>query len=481
MPTPSSPPYPAKPPPLPASATPMTSEFDDVWGGGSPETTAASPILTGTNAFEATPPRGDGRFSLDGLWRSLSRLPHNHDGHVDSERKINHSARVLYAVITGNIPPSGPPKAKRLSLPTVPKLSGKSIISPTISVVSLATIAEPEVSEVKAKKGLKLTKKKNEASRPVPNVKPKALKKLKSDLLKADKARAIVADLKRMEVPPQHSPDHCVNSMHTKNCQGYALPCFPAAPPAAADSSGDTTFSPVVESAAGSASNPTSTAPPYAPIPPPTKDASSNPPFILLELPSSLPPTSVGGLGGLAAAKSGVFEILADASGALIKSSGTHDQLSFAPFDRISVFVWWWGFEIACPPPAMKFLSNVASVQQSFFQFLSIFVAAGGALWSRFLSQPRTNHSVSTGAPELAPLVRYISSYFDMEWSAIKAQNRGNGVVLAATWLLPVALVPRPWDFPIPSQPSPRPPPFPSPSFPLPNRPGSQTPHAANA
>lgn len=36
-----------------------------------------------------------------------------------------------------------------------------------------------------------------------------------------------------------------------------------------------------------------------------------------------------------------------------------------------------------------------------------------------------------------------------MEFSAIQSQSKGGkGVVLAATWLLPVALVPRPWDFP---------------------------------
>ncbi|GAA5899708.1 hypothetical protein JCM6882_005418 [Rhodosporidiobolus microsporus] len=388
--------------------------------------TAASPALSNSTAFEPASAGGGGRFSLDGLRRSLSRLPH--DGHTEDERKVSHSARVLYAVITGSIPPSPPPKPKRLSLPAVTKLARRPALPPTVSVVSLATIAEPEVSEVKAKKGLKPTKKKEDSSRPVPNVKPKALKKLKSDLLKADKARAIVADLKRMEVPPEHSPDSCANPAHTNNCRGYALPPLP-------DPSTDE-----------SSPEPVATGKP------------SNPPFVLLELPSSLslPPTSVGAIGGLAAAKTGVFEILADASGALIKSSGAHDQLSFAPpFDRISVFVWWWGFEIACPPPAMRFLSSVASVQQSFFQFLSIFVAAGGA-------------------PELAPLVKYISSYFDMEFQAIKAQNRGNGVVLAATWLLPVALVPRPWDFPVPSPPR-REQPYPNP-YPLPQRPANPQP-----
>jgi hypothetical protein len=45
---------------------------------------------------------------------------------------------------------------------------------------------------------------------------------------------------------------------------------------------------------------------------------------------------------------------------------------------------------------------------------------------------------------------RYISQYLDFQWNAINAQNKGNGVVCAATWVCPAALVPRSWDFPDP-------------------------------
>ncbi|TKA53702.1 hypothetical protein B0A53_03744 [Rhodotorula sp. CCFEE 5036] len=93
----------------------------------------------------------------------------------------------------------------------------------------------------------------------------------------------------------------------------------------------------------------------------------------------------------------------------------------------VTIFIHWWGYEIALPPPALAKLERARSIQQTFFWFLQGFIAAGGA-------------------PELAPFVRYISSFLDLEWSAIKGQDRGNGVVLAATWLVP-ALVPRPWDF----------------------------------
>ena len=31
--------------------------------------------------------------------------------------------------------------------------------------------------------------------------------------------------------------------------------------------------------------------------------------------------------------------------------------------------------------------------------------------------------------------IRYLSMYIDMEWKAIQQQNKGRGVVLAATWV----------------------------------------------
>ncbi|BGP26483.1 hypothetical protein Rt10032_c11g4563 [Rhodotorula toruloides] len=153
---------------------------------------------------------------------------------------------------------------------------------------------------------------------------------------------------------------------------------------------------------------------------------------------ASRPPVSPGALAGLAGAQSGASELLADVTGTLIGQSGAHRGVFVPPVDRISVFVYWRGFELAIPPRMIKTLSSVASIQQTFFTFLQAFV-------------------IADGAPEIAPYVRYISSYADMEWSAVKAQDRGHGVVLAATWLLPVAVVPRPWDFPV-SLPSPHPP-----------------------
>ena len=47
----------------------------------------------------------------------------------------------------------------------------------------------------------------------------------------------------------------------------------------------------------------------------------------------------------------------------------------------------------------------------------------------------------------------------DVEFKAIQQQDKGNGVVVAATWFMPLALVPRPWDYPLtaPTTPTPTP------------------------
>ena len=50
--------------------------------------------------------------------------------------------------------------------------------------------------------------------------------------------------------------------------------------------------------------------------------------------------------------------------------------------------------------------------------------------------------------PAIVPFLGYIAAYVGLEFAVIKTQNEGKGVILASTWLLPVALVPRSWDVP---------------------------------
>ncbi|KAF7428134.1 hypothetical protein PC9H_007353 [Pleurotus ostreatus] len=104
----------------------------------------------------------------------------------------------------------------------------------------------------------------------------------------------------------------------------------------------------------------------------------------------------------------------------------------YPPLDRMSVLTYWWGLEVALPPPSLQYLSNAQSISSSLMNFLSAIAL------------------INNGVREILPFVRYISQFVDFEFSAIQGQDRGNGVVCAATWIMPAAMVPRPWDFPSP-------------------------------
>ncbi|EAU91642.1 hypothetical protein CC1G_09324 [Coprinopsis cinerea okayama7 len=104
----------------------------------------------------------------------------------------------------------------------------------------------------------------------------------------------------------------------------------------------------------------------------------------------------------------------------------------YPPTDRFSVLTYWWGLEVLMPPPTLEYLATAQSIAASVVNFLSAMAL------------------VHNGIREILPLVRYIAQYIEIEYASIKAQDKGKGVVCAATWLMPAALVPRPWDFPDP-------------------------------
>ncbi|KIP05110.1 hypothetical protein PHLGIDRAFT_108679 [Phlebiopsis gigantea 11061_1 CR5-6] len=106
------------------------------------------------------------------------------------------------------------------------------------------------------------------------------------------------------------------------------------------------------------------------------------------------------------------------------------------PVDRMSVLTYWWGFEVCMPPSTLEYLSNVPSIAHAVINVLTAMSV------------------LNEGVREILPFVRYISSFIDTEFNMIKRADHGKGVVCAATWLVPAALVPRPWDFaPAPAAP----------------------------
>ncbi|KAG0281598.1 hypothetical protein BGZ96_001070 [Linnemannia gamsii] len=98
------------------------------------------------------------------------------------------------------------------------------------------------------------------------------------------------------------------------------------------------------------------------------------------------------------------------------------------PINVISAYTYWWGYEIYVPHKCMNKLQKVSNTSQIFFGFLSGAVAG------------------MPGLAALVPLSRIISAWVGFQWAIIQAEDLGKGVVLSATWILPVALAPRSWD-----------------------------------
>jgi len=104
----------------------------------------------------------------------------------------------------------------------------------------------------------------------------------------------------------------------------------------------------------------------------------------------------------------------------------------YPPIDRISVLTYWWGFELVLPPPTLAYLRRAQSISKTVVNFLTAMA------------------TVNNGVREILPFVRYISQFLEFEFNTIQEQDKGLGVVCAATWIMPAALVPRPWDFDLP-------------------------------
>ncbi|KAG0011622.1 hypothetical protein BGZ80_000550 [Entomortierella chlamydospora] len=93
----------------------------------------------------------------------------------------------------------------------------------------------------------------------------------------------------------------------------------------------------------------------------------------------------------------------------------------------VSSHAYWWGYEIFIPQDALSRIASAQDVSSAFLGFLG---------------------SVGLVVPSIVPFLGYIAAYVGLEFTLIKAQNEGKGVILASTWLVPVALVPRAWDAP---------------------------------
>jgi hypothetical protein len=117
---------------------------------------------------------------------------------------------------------------------------------------------------------------------------------------------------------------------------------------------------------------------------------------------------------------------------------------------KISVQAMWWGFRIYLPPPVLDALNDK-----------QLEAAKRAALITTALKWLLDHLPISLMPPQLrtpmtflrrlVPYLGYIGGFIAWSWSAVKVFDKGYGIVLTATWLLPIALIPGTWeatDFP---------------------------------
>lgn len=90
---------------------------------------------------------------------------------------------------------------------------------------------------------------------------------------------------------------------------------------------------------------------------------------------------------------------------------------SFPPPTHVmSVYTYWWGYEIYVPHKCMDTIERVSNTSQIFFGFLSTAISA------------------IPGLAALVPIAKIISAWVGYQWAVIKTQDIGKGVVISATW-----------------------------------------------
>ncbi|KAF8556397.1 hypothetical protein OG21DRAFT_1483157 [Imleria badia] len=112
---------------------------------------------------------------------------------------------------------------------------------------------------------------------------------------------------------------------------------------------------------------------------------------------------------------------------------------------KISFQTMWWGFRIYLPPPILDVLNNRqleaakrAAIITTALQWLMDHLPVS-------LLPPQMHPGVAI-LRHLVPYVGYMGGFIAWGWSAIRSFDKGYGVVLTATWLLPFALIPGTWE-----------------------------------
>jgi len=113
--------------------------------------------------------------------------------------------------------------------------------------------------------------------------------------------------------------------------------------------------------------------------------------------------------------------------------------------ENISLQCSWWGYRIYLPPPVLAVLSDQkleaakrAALVTTALQWMIDHVPTA-------LLPPQVGLVMSL-IRGVIPALGYIGGFIAWSWGAIIGFDNGDGVVLSATWLLPIALIPGSWD-----------------------------------
>ncbi|KAI9508361.1 hypothetical protein F5148DRAFT_979929 [Russula earlei] len=113
--------------------------------------------------------------------------------------------------------------------------------------------------------------------------------------------------------------------------------------------------------------------------------------------------------------------------------------------DKISLQATWWGYRLYLPPPVLDVLNNksLEAAKRAAILTTALQWLLGRVPLTIVPPQFRAGLLI---AQRLVPYLGYIGGFVAWSWGAMKSFDKGHGIVLTATWLLPVALIPGTWD-----------------------------------
>jgi hypothetical protein len=134
------------------------------------------------------------------------------------------------------------------------------------------------------------------------------------------------------------------------------------------------------------------------------------------------------------------------ADGPSMNASTTVEKHVWVPSTtQISLLTTWWGYRLYLPPPVMAKLDGTSVKATARAAMITTALKWLLNKIPMMLVPPQLRPAVKM-LKQISPVVGYIGVFIAWSWDRVRACDEGNGVVLTATWLLPVALLPMTWD-----------------------------------